>query len=209
MPLNANAATTAISPYVARTKKAIEFFEANEDKTQQTGLMICIAGGPGDETDWVGGAPLPSLSTTQLTYVKGFKRYREMYFVVPSASGSLNVGGVAWTKVPLVEPYDPDVWMSRYLNVLEQHSRWIYIDATFGPGEADTASYKQVGLYSNLKIIVDDYTKEFFTPAEISKSGVDLSNYKYDGILELYQNKPSLVTRSGDLLEYFAWVLEF
>jgi len=204
-----NASTSAISPYIARVKKAIDFFEANEDKTSRTGLMVCIAGGPGDESDWTSTVPLPSLSTTQLTYVKGFKRYREMYFVIPNPGGSLNVGGVAWTKVNLIEPYDPDIWMSRYLNVIEQQSRWIYIDATFGSGEADTVSYKQVGIYSNLKIATDDYTKDFFTPAEISKTGTDPSNYKYDGILELYQNKSSLVTRSGDLLEYFAWVLEF
>ena len=43
----ATSISMAISPYIARTKKAIEFFEANENKTLQTGLMVCIAGGPG------------------------------------------------------------------------------------------------------------------------------------------------------------------
>jgi len=200
--------STAISPYIARTKKAIEFYEANENKTLQTGLMMCIAGGPGDETDWPGAVPLPTLSTTQLTYVKGFKRYNEMYFVVPSTGGSLNIGGISWQKVDLIDPPDPNVWMSRYLNVLNQLSRWIFISATLGSGEADRASYKQIGLYSNLKVI-NDYNKDFFTPMEISKTGTDISNYKYDGILELYQNKESLVIRSSDLVEYFAWVLEF
>ena len=42
--------TSAISPYIARVKKAIDFFEANEDKTSRAGLMVCIAGGPGDES---------------------------------------------------------------------------------------------------------------------------------------------------------------
>lgn len=201
--------STAISPYIARTKKAIEFYEANVDKTKQTGLMMCIAGGPGNETNWPNGvAPLPSLATTQLSYVKGFKRYNEMYFVVPDTNGALNIGGINWTKVDLIDPADPNVWMSKYLNVLNQQSRWIFINATLGSGEADTASYKQVGLYSNLKVI-GDYNKDFFTPAEISKTGTDISNYIYDGILELYQNRESLVTRSSELMEYFAWVLEF
>ena len=198
----------AVSPYIARTKKAIEFFEANEDKTQQTGLMVCIAGGPGDETDWPSGPPLPTLDTTQLTYVKGFKRYNEMYFVVPSTYGTLNIGNISWLKVDLIDPPDPNVWMSRYLNVINQQSRWLFVSALLGAGEADTAAYKQVGLYSNLKVL-GDYNKDFFTPAEISKTGTDVSNYKYDGILELYQNKEHLVSRSSDLIDYFAWVLEF
>ncbi len=198
----------AVSPYIARTKKAIEFFEANEDKTQQTGLMVCIAGGPGDETDWPSGPPLPTLDTTQLTYVKGFKRYNEMYFVVPSTYGTLNIGNISWLKVDLIDPPDPSVWMSRYLNVINQQSRWLFVSALLGAGEADTAAYKQVGLYSNLKVL-GDYNKDFFTPDEISKTGTDVSNYKYDGILELYQNKENLVSRSSDLIDYFAWVLEF
>jgi hypothetical protein len=198
----------AVSPYIARTKKAIEFFEANEDKTQQTGLMVCIAGGPGDETDWPSGPPLPTLDTTQLTYVKGFKRYNEMYFVVPSTYGTLNIGNISWLKVDLIDPPDPSVWMSRYLNVINQQSRWLFVSALLGAGEADTAAYKQVGLYSSLKVL-GDYNKDFFTPAEISKTGTDVSNYKYDGILELYQNKENLVSRSSDLIDYFAWVLEF
>jgi len=198
----------AISPYIARTKKAIEFFEANENKALQTGLMMCIAGGPGNETEWSGGVPLPTLDTTQLSYVKGFKRYHEMYFVIPSTYGALNVGGISWLKVDLIDPPDPDIWMSRYLNVINQQSRWLFISAMLGAGEADTASYKQVGLYSNLKVI-GDYNKDFFTPAEISKTGTDISNYKYDGILELYQNTDSLITRSSDMIDYFAWVLEF
>jgi hypothetical protein len=208
MPANV---TSAISPYIARTKKAIEFFEANEDKTSQYGLFMCIAGGPGDETDWPGGVvPLPSLETTQLQYVKGFKRYDNMYFVVPDTGGNINVGGITWSKVSLVDPPDPNVWMSRYTNVLQQKSRWIFIDATLRSGEADTASYKQVGLYSNLKILDGyDFNKEFYTPEEISKTGTDVSNYIYDGILEIYQNKDTLITRSSELTEYFAWVLEF
>jgi len=201
----------AISPYIARTKKAIEFFEANEDKTSQTGLMVCIAGGPGDNTGWPdGSAPLPTLDTTQLSYIRGFKRYDEMYFVVPDTGGSLNVGNISWSRVNLIEPADPNVWMSRYLNVLNQRSRWLFISATLGSGEADTASYKQVGLYSNLKILDgEDYTKSFFTPSEISRSGNNDSDYRYDGILELYQNKDNLIIRSPELVEYFAWVLEF
>lgn len=206
----ATSISMAISPYIARTKKAIEFFEANENKTLQTGLMVCIAGGPGDNADWPNGAPLPSLETTQLTYVRGFKRYEEMYFVVPDTGGSLNVGGIMWTKVELIEPSDPNVWMSRYSQVLAQRSRWLFINAILGSGEADYATYKQVGLYSNLKVKDGiSYNKNFFTPAEISKTGTDISNYNYEGILELYQNKETVITRSSELVEYFAWVLEF
>lgn len=199
--------STAISPYIARTKKAIDFYEANLSKTSQHGLMMCIAGGLGDSAEWVGGTPVPSLNTTQLIYIRGFKRYKSMSFVIPDTGGSLDVGGISWSSLSIVD--DPN-WYVKYANILTQNSRWLYIEAELGSGELDTATYKQVGLYSKLKITDSaNYEKELLVPSEISRTGSAEPDYVYDGILEVYQNKDSVITRNSELKETFTWVLEF
>ena len=199
--------STAISPYIARTKKAIDFYEANLSKTSQYGLMMCIAGGLGDSAEWVGGTPVPSLNTKQLTYIRGFKRYKSMFFVVPNTSGSLDVGGISWSTLSVVD--DPN-WYVKYANVLAQNSRWLYVEAELGSGELDTATYKQIGLYSKLKIADPvNYKNNLLYPSEISRSGAAEPDYIYSGILEVYQNKDRVISRSSELKEVFTWVLEF
>ena len=76
-------------------------------------------------------------------------------------------------------------------------------------------TYRQVGLYSNLKVdttvVSDPGSKTIFLPSEIKKVEKTVSLYDnrvYDGILEVYQNK-STTTRSSEYKEMFAWVLEF
>lgn len=203
-----NEISLAISPYIARVNKAIKFYETNIDKTLASGLMLCIAEGPTGgwpTVESVEQAPLPSLSTTQLTNVIGFKRFASMNFVVSDEAGVLTVGGITWTKVT------GDTQEDLIANALSQGARWLYIEAELETSEFSGETYRQVGLYSELEIdttAVPGYaTTLVYTPTQIIRTGVD-PDYVYDGILEVFQNKYP-VTRPTELKELFTWVLEF
>lgn len=206
MPLNE--ISLAISPYIARTGKAIQFYMNNKDKTLDKGLMLCIAEGPSGGWPLVEGiesAPIPTLDTKQLSLPIGFKRFKSLDFVISNTEGDLSVGGLNWTK--LTAGTDEELYASAITN----NSRWLYIEAELETSELAGRIYRQVGLFSDLKInttIVTDYaTRQLFLPSEIIRTGTS-PNYSYDGILEVYQNKYP-VTRPVELKEIFTWVLEF
>lgn len=206
MPLNE--VSFAISPYIARANKAIKFYQANKTKTLDTGLMLCIAGGPSE--GWPlfesnENPPLPSLLTTQFTNPIGFKRYKSMEFVVSDTAGTISVGGFSWRKVAGANESE------LYENVLSERARWLYIEAELEPHELMGETYRQVGLISDTKIntvVVTNYTtRQLFMPHEIMRTGSD-PNYIYSGVIEVYQNKFPL-TRPTEFKETFSWVLEF
>ena len=206
MPLNI--ISLAISPYVSRTAKAIQFYKNNKDKNSDKGLMLCIAEGPTNGwtiIDGIENVPLPTLDTKQLLNPIGFKRFKNMYFVVPNNSGNIFVAGIAWSRI--FAGSEETLYDSAFAN----NARWLYIEAELEPTEFVGETYRQVGLYSDLKIntsVVTDYaTRERFLPSEIVRTG-SASNYIYDGILEVYQNKPA-TRRPVELKETFLWVLEF
>ncbi len=207
MPLNDDI-SFAISPYVARTSKAVEFYKKNKDKNSDSGLMACIAAGPITGWQKVNGnevAPLPSLTAKQLTRPLGFKRYKTMQFVVSDSAGIYSVGGITW-KVILGDTEEEMIYYA-----FEQGARWLYVEAEFDVNELPGEVYRQVGLYSQLKIETDsvpDYqNRQFFAPSEILRTGED-PHWDYKGILEVYQNKYPVV-RPSEFREIFSWVLEF
>ena len=214
-----DAISLAISPYIARANKAVEFYTTNYNLTSDTGLMMAIAEGPilegtihsGWSVDSTGSevVPLPSLNTYDLDNIIGFKRVSTINFVIPDNNGNLSVGGVTWSKINS----DSLDELTRLAYV--KKSRWIYVDAELTTSEFANRTYRQVGLYSNLKVdttvVSDPGSKTIFLPSEIKKVEKTVSLYDnrvYDGILEVYQNK-STTTRSSEYKEMFAWVLEF
>ena len=219
MPLESIA--LAISPYIARANKAYEFYETNSDLTGMKGLMMAIAEGPilegtvssGWPTDSTGAeiVPLPTLNTYDLDSIIGFKRVKNISFVIPDNNGAISVGGVTWSKINS----DNETDLQKLVYV--KKSRWIYVEAELTTSEFVNRTYRQVGLYSSLQI--DDSvvsadcaaSKTLFLPSEIKKVEKTVSLYDnrtYEGILEVYQNKATTV-RSSDYKEIFAWVLEF
>lgn len=196
MPLNE--ISLAISPYIARVGKAIQFYKNNVDKTKNSGLMLCIAEGPTGGWPLVNGdevAPLPELITTQLENIIGFKRYKNMYFVVANTAGDLSVGGITWQRITAAS--DEDL----YAEALNRGARWLYIEAELDTTELEGEVYRQVGLYSEVKIntLVANPADSLFTPDKIIPNS---------GILEVYQNKYPVI-RPAELKEIFTWVLEF
>lgn len=206
MPLND--VSFAISPYIARTGKAIDFYKKNRNKTLQSGLMMCISAGPTSGWDLFEGnenPPLPSLVNSQLINPIGFKRYSSMSIVVSDTAGTISVGGYSWR--PISGENEEEI----YENAKQERARWIYIEAELLTSELSGETYRQVGLYSELSVninIVSDYaTRQLFLPNEIVRTGL-APNYEYSGILEVYQNKAPL-TRPSEFKELFSWVLEF
>ncbi len=197
----------SVTPYVARVNKAIEFFNRNLPNNTDTGLMLCIAEGPTEGWPIFEGnevPPLPTLTLSQLENVIGFKRYKSMRFVTSDDAGIYSVGGLLWKPVS-GSTVEENIYYARQVN-----SRWLYIETELDVDDLDVGDvyYRQIGLYSNLKIRTDveNYTtRKAFFPNEIVTT---INQYNYDGILEVYQNvNPK--RRPIDFKETFSWVLEF
>jgi hypothetical protein len=198
--------SVAVSPYVARVNKAIEFYKANKNKLDTTGLFLAIGNGP--SAGWDGEStgndivPLPSLDTYEIQNVKLFKRYRNMWFVKSDVDGKLNVGDMTWAKIDMGNSDE-----EYYLNAINAGARWIYVDFEVKPTELVDGYIRQVGIYSNLKLSTSaDKTQTAFTSSDMIQ--MDSGKRKYNGILELYQNKEAYV-KSSEIKEIYAYVLEF
>lgn len=204
-----NEISMAVSPYVARSKKAIEFYKANKDKNTNTGgLFLAVGNGPdeGWEEEATGGnPPLPDLSDYEIENIQCFKRYRNMFFVISNASGKINVGDMNWSKIK--NTGDESKY---YTDVINQGSRWIYIDFEIASDELISGKIRQIGVYSYLKLIEGvDVSKTFFNKTDILQLDTSpTSKRKYDGILELIQNKEAY-EKPNEGKEVFAFVLEF
>lgn len=204
MPLN-DVSLLAISPYIARVNKALEFYVNNNSKIDSAGLMLSIAQGP--ELGWSRVdddevPPLPSLNTKDLTNIIGFKRYNNMKMVVADATGNISVGGLIWKEVTGATLDELK------LNCKLAGARWVYVDAELAINEFQDYTYRQVGLYSHLAIdttIAPGYANTIsFLPSQIKT----ITGLGYDGILEVYENRYPTV-RPREMREIFSWVLEF
>jgi|GEM_PF-3155762 len=209
MPLNT--VSLAISPYIARVEKAIRFYEKYYvNNTATNNLLMATAQGPslqGGGYGWTdeNNPPIPSMSTVEMDNIIGFKRFSEFKFVKPDSGGALDVGGMTWTAITGAAGSD-----ELYYNVKVDMARFLYVKVELGTSEL-TTTYRQVGLYSGMIINAADPTATVFAESEVDK--VNKTTYPndprtYDGMLEVYQNKPP-VTRSSQYSEIFTWVLEF
>lgn len=211
--------TVSVSPNIARANKAISFYKDNYSLTSSKCLMLAIAEGPilsgtaysSWETDSTGeeAVPLPSLNAFELDNIIGFKRIKNINFVIPDNLGYISANGITWSKL------NSDTLENLVKIAYVKKSRWLYIDAELSSTEYANKTYRQVGLYSSLQIntseVSDFANKKLFLPSEIKqvvKTNAMYDNRTYDGILEIYRNN-NAITRSTDFKETFAWVLEF
>ena len=148
--------------------------------------------------------PLPTLTTTDIEEILGYKKKSNMYFVIPDATGTISVGGVVWKILEVENPdADPDIAKSQLISLVkEQFCRWVYIETTFEVGEFSNVTYRQLGLYSDLTVNyagggTDEQT--LYTADEITEGS---------GILEIYQNRTP-ITKESDIKELIGVVLEF
>lgn len=147
--------------------------------------------------------PYPSLDATVVDEIIGYKRYNNMYFVIPDeTSPEPIVDGVHWRKIALTNPPTDEAAAKAALidEVKMQKARWIYLDFQLDPNDFVGFTYRQIGLYSDL-VIVPPATNAMKTyyPGDIQTGS---------GILEVVQNR-SPITRQIDQRELVAVVLEF
>lgn len=147
--------------------------------------------------------PYPSLDMTEVEELIGYKRINNMFFVVPDeTSVEPIVDGVKWRKIAVSNPSpDPEVAKTELINLVKQEkSRWIYIDAFLDPTDFVGFTYRQLGLYSDLKILPPATNSQIIFNPEHIQTG--------SGFLEVVQNR-SPVTRQIDMREMISVVLEF
>lgn len=147
--------------------------------------------------------PYPSLDAEDIDEIIGYKRYANMYFVIPdSTSSSPIVDGVHWRKIALdsISGNDDEDNAALTAKVKSYNSRWIYLDTELEPSDFLGVTYRQVGLYSGLSLAsgVSSAANTYAASSIVTGSG----------ILECIQNR-SPVTRQMDQQELIAVVLEF
>jgi len=203
-----------IATYASHTGKAINFFFNTKN------IMFAIGRQTpwGERSDEVSSStliddnhpPYPSLDTTEIEEIIGYKPYNNMYFVIPDeTSPDPIVDGVHWRKISVNAnlPKNPldytDEQKSLLINeVKSQKARWIYLDFQLDPTDFPNYQYRQIGLYSDLKI---DSTTGATSSLKIFNANMIVPG---SGILEVVQNR-SPITRSDDQRELIAVVLEF
>lgn len=147
--------------------------------------------------------PYPDLDATEVTECFGYKRYGNMYFVIPdSTSVDPVVDGVHWKKIALTTvPGDEDEYKEEMTKLVKaNNSRWIYIDFTLDTTDFKGYTYRQIGLFSGLSVVSPaTEAQDLYTVDQISTE---------TAILEAIQNRTA-VTRQEDQREVIAMVLEF
>lgn len=205
----------AISPYISRAQKALYFYQNAMNKGDSSELMLAIGRGVervdlnGSTYEWENPdkPPIPTLDTTQVSNILGFKRYSEMSFVIPDDNiNDFNLSGISWRR--LVANTEEDL----YQTVLDESCRWIYILTELEPTELlfavdDTDKYfRQCGLYSHLKLNSGvDSSADVFTLDDIQ---VKTSTGEPDAVLEVIENRVAALRQTAST-EVFAWILEF
>jgi hypothetical protein len=189
---------------MSHTGKSLNFYYNTKN------LMFAIArtspwgSKVGEEAYNENNPPTPSVETTDLTEIIGYKRISEKFFVVPDSSGTYIVDGVRWKKlVPSIIDPDPLKAKKDLISLIKEYkSRWIYLSTVLESTDFVGYSYRQVGVYSELEI---DYTNGgtdgqlLYQPNQIITGS---------GILEVINNRKS-ITRESDQREMISLVIEF
>lgn len=198
--------SVAVSPYIARTHKAIEFYTKHINPNEDCGLYLCLGAGPID--GWENELPdMPSLSLCEIENPIKFKPYSKMYFVNSDVDGKINVGGLSWSRVNFSENQD-----EYFNNVINNLSRWIYIEFDINRNDIIEGKIRQVGVYSNLKLGTDISGKRIeynpnilYNPNDFAVVNDNIRTF--DGILELVQNK--IAYSKDNSKEIYSYILEF
>jgi len=167
-------ATTTINGHVSR---ALDFFERND---------IYFAIGHPDPWADDNYPPAPTIDTQDITVPIGFKKVENIYLVVPDEQGSIVYRDKRWRVVPKDQ-------------AIAQGARWVYIECTLRYDELPLTDYRQIGVYSRLKVKAETPTGKLnLLPTDVESRG----------ILEIIDNRKR-VTRQVDQKENLTIVVEF
>lgn len=181
---------STIATYGSHVSRALSFYYDTPN------IFFAI----GKTTEWANESvpPVPSIETTALLEVVGFKKVNSMKFVVPDPSaGTLIVDNIKWREVVTDTINYPNDTLKAA--ALRENARWLYIDTIFESSEFVGVRYRQIGIYSR-GVFADGVSDSLssYLPAQFS-------NY---GILEVYQNRAPIY-RQTDQRELVSFVIEF
>lgn len=196
-----------VATYQSHTGKAINWFFNTNNLMFGIGRSTPWGEKPGESGGTVlideKHPPYPSLDATEVEEIIGYKKINNKYFVVPDdTSVEPIVDGVKWRKIAVQNPSpDPEVAKAELIALVKQEkARWVYMDCFLDPTDFVGFTYRQIGIYSDLKILPPATNSMTVFQPEHIQSG--------SGILEVVQNR-SPITRQIDMRELVAVVLEF
>lgn len=139
-----------------------------------------------DTVDYDENPPAPR-NTDEILDLIGFKRVETKAMVIQDDEGTIKYRGTKWKVVT------PD-------EAVKVNSRWVYVAVNLQYNELPTdKAYRQVGLYSGLRLNDDVITDSFaVTPDQVSDMG----------LLEVIDNRKP-VYRDTDVREKIMLILEF
>lgn len=199
---------SVISTYISHCMRAIKFYYNTKNIMFGFGRQSPWGTLPGDNrppliyNDYK--PPLPSLDTENLQEIIGYKRPEIMQFVIPSDVGVYKVDGINWQIVkPDTTETNPDILRELTISEVKRlKCRWVYVSVTIEGSEFVNTTYRQVGLFSELKV---NYTNGGLDDQTLYEADHIIPG---SGVLEAYQNR-KMIIRQPDQREKFAFVIEF
>ena len=196
-----------VATYASHVGKAINFFFNTPNLMFAIGRSTPWGDLPGEHSEDQliddNNPPYPSLDATDIFEIIGYKRCTNKYFVIPDeTSPEPIVDGVHWRKISLdTVPSDEEAAKLLLIDKVKTYkARWIYLDFQLDPNDFVGFTYRQIGLYSDLKILPPaTQSMKIYTP-DLIQTG--------SGILEVVQNRKP-VARQIDQRELVSVVLEF
>lgn len=170
-----------ITTTVGHVSRAISFFELSN--------VYFALGKPSPwegETEPDFSAPLPSVDATELEDLIGMKRVDVKSLVVPDEEGTVVYRDQTWRKISADE-------------AIQLGAHWVYIEASILYDELPAVAYRQIGVFSRVKLNDE-------VPA--SKSILLPEDIKNVGILEILDQR-KVVTRNEDSKDTFSMIIEF
>lgn len=136
------------------------------------------------KTDYT--VPLPPIEATSLDELIGMKRVSTKSLVVPDQDGTVIYRDKIWRRIT------PD-------EAIRLKAHWVYIEASIYYDELPDKSYRQIGVFSRVKL-KDGISplKQIILPEEIEDTGV----------LEILDYR-KVVTRNEDTKDTFSMIVEF
>jgi len=166
----------AISTVYGHVSRALEFYKQPE-------LFFAI----GRTTEWSDESipPAPDVNTAEVEEVFAFKKVLEKKIVVPDPNGSIFYINSYYREVSAADAE-------------AEKARWVFVSTTLAGNEVPLQSFRQVGLYSNLKATTGNESKIILMPNEVDDTG----------LLEVVDNR-RVTHRQVDQTEKLSLVIEF
>lgn len=138
------------------------------------------------ETEEDFSAPLPSVEAKNLEELIGMKRVDVKSLVYPDEEGTVIYRDQTWRKISAEE-------------AIELGAHWVYIEASILYDELPAAAYRQIGVFSRVKVNEGvGQNASLLLPEDIADVG----------ILEILDQR-KVVTRNEDSRDTFSMIVEF